>query len=339
MVFETVSRPVSPAFSSPALSAASVPLVRSQAVTERPLAGNPVNDMLNSDVEWRSFLGSDDESPGNFKLPQLTGHSTKLDNKQLVDVLNESCEGFTIVTVRSRQSKNTFDFGCNRGGNYRNRAGRVRQRQTSTCKIGCKWLMTGHRNGPYWDLRVKHGEHDYQDEEGRPVVHAPEEDARSSSLKRVRLLSQVDLSYIEEQFYANVQPFKIMTLLHSRFEQTDRQFPLIKRDLYNLRQEYNQKQLSSGTAIQTLADRLQSDPSFHHRINKDDSNRLTHLIFLKKSCIDLFKQHHDVLLLDCTYKTNRYKMPLLNMAFVTSLHTTMNLGFGFMIRERESDYM
>lgn len=297
------------------------------------------DNLIPSDLEWRSFLGSDDDHADGFELPNLTGHSSTLSNKELVDVLNQSCKGFTIVTARSRRGKNTFDFGCNRGGQYRPNTGPSRQRQTSTCKIGCKWSMTGRIDGPVWELRVKHSEHDYKDDQGRLVVHAPEGDSRSSSLKRIRQLSPADTSYIEEQFYANVQPFKIMTLLNCRFTKANEQCPIIKRDLYNLRQEYLQRQISSGTAIQTLADRLEQDSRFEYRMKKDDSNRLTHLLFIKKSCLELFKQHHDIILLDCTYKTNRYRMPLLNMAFVTNLHTTVNLGFGFMIRERESDYM
>lgn len=245
----------------------------------------------------------------------------------------------TIVTDRSRGGKNTFDFGCSRGGKYRDKSGQGRRRETSTCKIGCKWSMTGYVNGHCWELKVRHGEHDYKDDHDHLVVHAPEADPRSSSPKRIRQLSQADMTYIEEQFYANVRPFRIMTLMNCRFAQTNEQCPIIKRDFYNLRQEYCQRQISGGTAIQTLANRLEQDTTILYHFRKDDSNRLSYLLFTKKSDLDLFKQQHDIMLLDCTYKTNRYRMPLLNIAFVTNLYTTVNLGFGFMIRERGSDYM
>lgn len=76
-----------------------------------------------------------------------------------------------------------------------------------------------------------------------------------------------------------------------------------------------------------------------HYLQKDEQNRVNHLMFLNRQVLEVFCQNHNILLLDCTYKTNRYWMPLLNMVFVTNMHTMMNLGFGFMSKEKSDDYL
>ena len=50
------------------------------------------------------------------------------------------------------------------------------------------------------------------------------------------------------------------------------------------------------------------------------------------------KSFPDILLLDCTYKTNRFKMPLLVMVRTSYLNTTFYLGFAFLAEEKEEDY-
>ena len=46
----------------------------------------------------------------------------------------------------------------------------------------------------------------------------------------------------------------------------------------------------------------------------------------------------DVLLLDCTYKTNKYDMPLLDMVGVDSCQRSFCIAFAFLSGESEDDY-
>ncbi len=45
------------------------------------------------------------------------------------------------------------------------------------------------------------------------------------------------------------------------------------------------------------------------------------------------------LLLDCTYRINRYKMPLLNIVGCTGMNTTIQLALVFLCSETENDYI
>jgi hypothetical protein len=72
-------------------------------------------------------------------------------------------------------------------------------------------------------------------------------------------------------------------------------------------------------------------------VNKT-TQRLERLFFAHPDAIQLFKKHPHVLLLDCTYKTNRFRMPLLNICVVTGNRKTIQVGLCFLSGEKKEDY-
>ena len=63
------------------------------------------------------------------------------------------------------------------------------------------------------------------------------------------------------------------------------------------------------------------------------------MFFTRKSSQDLLKINYEVLILDATYKTNRYKLPLLIITGVTALNTSFYVEFAFMSGENTEDYL
>ncbi len=70
----------------------------------------------------------------------------------------------------------------------------------------------------------------------------------------------------------------------------------------------------------------------------DQEGHLHHLFFAHRSSLELFKAHPEVLLLDCTYKTNKFHMPFLKIVRVTSMNSTFFVAFCFMRQEKEEDF-
>jgi hypothetical protein len=79
--------------------------------------------------------------------------------------------------------------------------------------------------------------------------------------------------------------------------------------------------------------------SYVFEYRTDYLGRLTALFFRHSFSIELFKQFPYVLLLDCMYKTNKFKMPLLNIVGTTSLNSTFHIIFSFLFKETEEDYI
>jgi hypothetical protein len=112
-----------------------------------------------------------------------------------------------------------------------------------------------------------------------------------------------------------------------------------KSDIYNMRGRIRNAEMGGVTAIQWLADELKRR-DFFVRIDTapDNPNRVTRLIFAHPASIKLLKNHPDVLLIDCTYKTNRFNMPLLNICGATGNNMTPQFAVAFLSGEKEEDY-
>ena len=55
--------------------------------------------------------------------------------------------------------------------------------------------------------------------------------------------------------------------------------------------------------------------------------------------LDYLRAYPELLLLDCTYKTNKYGMPLLDMIGVDAAQRSFCIAFAFLSGETEEDYV
>jgi len=101
---------------------------------------------------------------------------------------------------------------------------------------------------------------------------------------------------------------------------------IIAKDVYNIRAKIRKENLAGKTPIESLIAILkESDYVFNYRT--DNIGRITHLFFAHPKSIELFNRYPHVLLLDCTYKTNKFKLLLLNIVGITCLNTTFHVAF------------
>ncbi|XP_058216857.1 protein FAR1-RELATED SEQUENCE 5-like [Rhododendron vialii] len=90
--------------------------------------------------------------------------------------------------------------------------------------------------------------------------------------------------------------------------------------------------------VQALFDEL-GKWDFSFDVERDRDVHLTHLFFAHPSSIALTKSYPYVFAMDCTYKTNKYKMPLLDIVGVSSFNGSFYSCFAFMQKEEEGDYV
>ena len=94
------------------------------------------------------------------------------------------------------------------------------------------------------------------------------------------------------------------------------------------------------TRIQALLKALLESDKYIVRLKLEEgTKRLTHLFFAHKKSLTLLAEFPEVVLMDCTYKTNRYRMPLLNIVGTTQLNTTFLISGCFIKGEKEEDYL
>jgi hypothetical protein len=70
----------------------------------------------------------------------------------------------------------------------------------------------------------------------------------------------------------------------------------------------------------------------------DSGGNLKALFFIHSPSLELLSCDHTVLFLDCTYKTNKYNMPLLHIAGVSGNNKTFSAAFCFLAEENLKYY-
>jgi hypothetical protein len=104
-----------------------------------------------------------------------------------------------------------------------------------------------------------------------------------------------------------VKPRSVITFLN----QTSIKLYL-KDDVHNLYAAIKrQKLLGLPPTDALLADLKARDIHYEKKVNKD--NRVDHLFIAYPKSIELARTNQDIILADCTYKTNKYELPLLHI--------------------------
>ncbi|KAH8959681.1 hypothetical protein BDL97_06G089500 [Sphagnum fallax] len=132
--------------------------------------------------------------------------------------------------------------------------------------------------------------------------------------ERVRTLSAI-----------GVAPAQILTLIRSEPSGEH----VIARDVYNLKRQHKIEQLDGRTPMEALLSSLiKLDVPNTHCI--DASGRLTRLAFTSTKAVQLTRRFGTVLTMDCTYKTNRFKMPLLHIVSFACTGATFTSAIAFL---------
>lgn len=80
------------------------------------------------------------------------------------------------------------------------------------------------------------------------------------------------------------------------------------------------------------------DRDFFYKYDDDKvTDEIIRLFYAYKSSIKLLRDYPDILLIDYTYKTQRYKVPIINIATVSNSGSTISVAVCF-IRHKDQEY-
>lgn len=176
-----------------------------------------------------------------------------------------------------------------------------------------------------WILYVTNPEHNH--EATAPYAHP--------SLRKLAMTEDV-INTIRTETQKQSTPQQIATGLRVNEPEVE---PLITtKDISNQKEYLARQKLGRLSPIQALL-RALLEGDWYTRYRKDPTDAITHLFFVKPSAMLFLRQFWKILVMDCTYKTNKYKLPLFVICGVTNLHTSFYLGYCFMIHEEKEDYI
>ncbi|GAU50943.1 hypothetical protein TSUD_375430 [Trifolium subterraneum] len=222
--------------------------------------------------------------------------------------------------IRGRNDK--LILGCDRGGKYD-----TSQSSTSTASKKCncpfKLRATPSIDGSGWKVQVQYGVHNH----GLPDQYA-------GHPRKARLTAEEN-KHVEELTKCRVAPRNIVISLKEKNPES----VVDANQIYRKRNKLQKEERGSRTNTQHLLQRL-DDVNFvtWNRRRDDGSNVLSDIFWAHPDSIKLLNLFPTVLTMDCTYKTNKYRLPLLEIVGTTSTNLTYNVGFAYMESEKTNNY-
>ena len=278
-----------------------------------------------------SIMEATSSSHQKFPDDYLPPENTYESRAALVTAINEWAytRGYAFVTKRSTKEKSgklTVVYACDRScREYA--SGMARQRKTTTRSSNCPFsvLAKESRDGDTWTLQYRpdrqFGQHNHEPSlhpSAHPIHRALDTEAKT----RLSSLSN-----------AGVPPKEIRTYIRQNTSSIATQ-----QDIYNRIADSRREMCEGQSTINALANQLDRE-GFWSRLQLDSDNRVKAVLFAHPESLNYLQAYPDVLILDCTYKTNKYGMPLLDMIGVDASQRSFCIAFAFLSGEGKEDFV
>jgi len=228
-------------------------------------------------------------------------------------------KGYFISIKKSRQGK--VWLKCDLGGSYRARGGG--QRHSASRLIGCPFEITARqfKKNSVWKVISINGEHN----------HEPASIATGHSM--ARSLQAEEKRRVRELAENGVRVAETLNILKSEFGNT----LTTAREIHNEVHKARMEELNGRSPIMALYQSLQKE-DFNYAAHINANGALERLIFIHNDSIKMCQRWSTVFIMDCTYKTNKFGMPLLNIVGITATYNSFSAGFAFLCEEIEETY-
>ena len=134
--------------------------------------------------------------------------------------------------------------------------------------------------------------------------------------------------------------FKIFfILIDIRLNENEENSLFKSRDVYNVKAYLRNEELSSLTSTQTLMKTLSDNDKWFSKIEIDEIKRFQYLFFTSHCMQKLLIENFEIFIMNCIYKTNRYKIFFFIIVDVISLNNSFFVDFCFMKDENFNDYV
>ena len=214
-----------------------------------------------------------------------------------------------------------------RGGNaaQNRRKGDTRKLPNVTRLINCPFAASAYfqKKANHWNFTVSNPNHNHHHSLD-PTAHTENRKLTHDLYEEMKKLGD-----------AGLKPSSILEALKKTHP--DKTILATISTIYAARKKAQNQMLQGISPIVHLNQTLEnSDFTTVTKVNED--GEIKGLFFCHALSINLLKTYHYILLLDCTYKTNKYKMPLLHIAGITGANKTFSLAFCFIAQETKPFY-
>ncbi|KAL2891664.1 hypothetical protein HOO65_011022 [Ceratocystis lukuohia] len=236
--------------------------------------------------------------------------------------------GYAFVTGRSTREKSdrlTVTYTCDRACKPPD-ASKSRKRQTTTRGTNCPFSILAKQSLDKTTWALKHRP------DRRFSLHNHEPSHHPSAHPVHRILSAADQSKIASLSDAGIAPKDIRTYIRQNSDSIATQ-----QDIYNRIAATRREAREGQSTMHALTNQLNNE-GFWSRMQFAPDGRVTAVLFAHPDSLAYLQAYPDILLLDCTYKTNKHEMPLLDIIGVDACQRSFCIAFAFLSGETEEDY-
>jgi hypothetical protein len=212
--------------------------------------------------------------------------------------------GYAFTTSRSKRvdGRQKVYYSCDRcplPRPLRNKGIRIRESQSRG--TGCPFSILAIETPLLsWEIRYRQGvfsTHNHPPSQS-PAAHPSH-----------RHLTAIAQNTAQRLFEAGVPPRQSMNFIHNMVPET----PLLPQDLYNFNASLRRDLRQGQSSTEALIRHLEEDGIKHCILKDQESLRLKGLFIAYPESIEYLQAHHDIILIDNTYSTNRFDMPLMDI--------------------------
>ncbi|XP_057424437.1 protein FAR1-RELATED SEQUENCE 5-like [Lotus japonicus] len=237
--------------------------------------------------------------------------------------------GYVLVIARSDYAisggKVFVTIKCAKHGIYRpyKDPNTFKYKKTASQKTDCKFNLKGRptKGDRMWWLKVMDGKHNH--EPAKSLVGHP----------YVGRLTEEEKGLVGTMTSTWTPPRQILAALK---ENNPSNLTTITQ-VYSCNKRFKKEERGPLTEMQHLMKKLVEAKYVHFERQQADSSEIRDLFWAHPDAVRLFNTFPHVVIMDCTYKTNRYQIPLLEMVGLTSTGLTFSIAFCYIVREFADD--
>ncbi|XP_074318213.1 protein FAR-RED IMPAIRED RESPONSE 1-like [Silene latifolia] len=144
-----------------------------------------------------------------------------------------------------------------------------------------------------------------------------------------------ELAYIDAQVRAHVRPAIISAGLHQRNPEKSRPN---RRQIYNRSQKVRAEERDGRNPAQQMLALAVQHKYVHYWVTDRETEELTHVFMAHREAVKMFRSYYYVVIIDSTYKTNLYGLPLVEMVGVIPVGKTFVIAYALVTHESEDGY-
>jgi len=145
-------------------------------------------------------------------------------------------------------------------------------------------------------------------------------------------LIEDDKKFVHDLTNSSVKPKNILTNLKKKRQE----FMTNIKQVYNERHKFKKAKRDDMTEMQYLISKLEENKYVYFIREKSESQIIQDIFWTHPTSVKLFNKF--LLIMDSTYKTNLYRIPLFEIVGVTSTYLKYSVGFAFMTSEKEDNF-